>query len=165
MAAILPPTGILENLDADQLRALTAYGVEQTFNPGQTIIVQGEDQSQLYLLLTGKMNVYAVVNGKEVLLAEVNPGESIGEISIFEPGPASATVKGTTGGQLWRLDVEHLQTFLGDYPDAGVVLLLGLSQLLSRRLRHANEVVKANQIIPGFLSVRAKLRAGVPTSR
>ena len=55
--------------------------------------------------------------------------------------------------------MEHLQQFLSDWPHAGCAAVLGINTILSRRLKRANGVIRSNQILPTFLSVRSKKRA------
>ena len=64
----------------------------------------------------------------------------------------------TLPGQLWHIDVEHLQNFLSDWPHAGCAAVLGINTILSRRLKRANAVIRSNQILPTFLSVRSRKR-------
>lgn len=156
----LPPEGILSNLDEESLVVLSSYGIEHPFNPGDIIIRQGDEQQCLFVVVDGSLQVFTLVNDAEVVLAEIGPGESLGELSIFEPGPASATVRALSPGILWYMDVDRLQAYLEEQPQAACALIMGINQLISRRLRHANETIKSNQIVPGFLSVRARKKIG-----
>ena len=87
-------------------------------------------------------------------------GDCLGEVAIFEPGRASATATCREEGQLWCMDAEHLQQFLLESPHGGCALILGINTLLSRRLKRANATIKTNAIVPRFLSVRSRTRAG-----
>ena len=155
---LLPRMGILSYLEDEALATMSAYGTEFPFNPGDIIIRQGDAQGQLYFVVSGQVQALADVKGKEVVLADIGAGECFGEVSIFEPGPASATVKGLTQGTLWFTDSDNLQAYLGSYPHEACAVILGICQLLSRRLKQANETIKANQILPPFLSIRSRLK-------
>ncbi|HEX4140968.1 MAG TPA: cyclic nucleotide-binding domain-containing protein, partial [Candidatus Methylacidiphilales bacterium] len=67
--------------------------------------------------------------------ARVGPGETLGEISPFDPGPATATVTASEFSQLWRIADEDLIQFMEDNPGAGNVLLRTLAAILAQRLR------------------------------
>ena len=45
-----------------------------------------------------------VEEAEEVDLAELRAGEMFGEMSVFDPGPASADVKSSAACQLWFID-------------------------------------------------------------
>lgn len=158
----LPRMGPLVYLDEEALTVLSGYGVSHVFPKGTEIIRQDERQLNLYIVLTGRLEVITTVNRREVRLAELSYGDCFGEVAIFEPGTASATVRALEDSQLWYLDVDNLQTFLQEYPHAGCGLILGVNTILSQRLQQANKLIKTSQIVPGFLSVRSR-RVAAPT--
>lgn len=162
---ILPRTGILAFMDDESREQLQGYGSLLSTAAGQTIIQEGEPQTFLYVVISGAFNVTVHPAGREVSLDIVGEGDCFGEVSIFQPGPASATVTSTQDGQLWCLAVDNLQQYLLDWPYAGCAIILGINTILTRRLKRANAVIKANEIVPSFLSVRSKKRVeGAPLS-
>jgi len=163
--SILPRTGILAFMDDESREQLNNYGALLPTSMGQTIIQEGEPQTSLYIVIRGVYNVTMHVAGRDVALDTVEEGDCFGEVSIFQPGPASASVTSAHNGQLWYTGVDNLQQFLLDWPYAGCAIILGINTILSRRLKRANGVIKANEIVPSFLSVRAKKRVdGIPLS-
>jgi len=157
---ILPRSGILTFMDDEMREQLTAYGSVIATTPNQIVIREGTVSKTLYVVVAGTFIITTGQPGQEIRLDTVSVGDCLGEISVFEPGLTSATVTSAEAGQLWCLDTENLQDFLRDWPYAGCALVLGINTLLSRRLRKATSVIKLNQIVPSFLSVRAKKRAG-----
>ena len=159
MSTLLPRTGILIYMDDESREHLATYGSVLPTTPGQVIVQEGEPNTCLYVVLKGAFSVCAKVTGREVHLGDLGEGDCIGEVAIFQPGPASATVSSVDAGQLWYMDVEHLQQFLLDWPHSGCALVLGINTILSRRLKRANAVIRSNEIVPSFLSVRSRKRA------
>jgi CRP-like cAMP-binding protein len=159
MASInLPRTGILAFMD-DESRALFAsYGSQLTTGPGEVIIREGQPNMRLFIVLSGNFHVSTQSTGHEVHLDTVAPGDCLGEVAVFQPGVASATVTSADVGELWYIEVEQLQQFLIESPHAGCAAVLGINTILSRRLKRANSVIRSNQIVPSFLSVRTKKR-------
>lgn len=155
---ILPRTGILAFMDDESREQLNGYGLLLPTSAGQVIIQEGEPQTSLYVVIDGVFKVTVHASGRDVALDTVDPGDCFGEVAIFQPGPASATVTSVQNGQLWYTSVENLQQFLLDWPYAGCAIILGINTILTRRLKRANDVIKANEIVPSFLSVRAKKR-------
>ncbi len=149
------PTGILAHVQPGELETLKFYGVFGEFGKGEAVIAEGANQDRLYLVLSGKLEVSIDSGGQKIVLGEMGPGDCIGEVSVFEPGPASATVSVVETAVLWHIDVAALQTFFEAIPVAGGSLLLGIAQLLSRRLRQANAAIVANRLLPKHLSVRS----------
>jgi CRP-like cAMP-binding protein len=155
---ILPRTGILAFMDDDSRRQFATYGGLISTTPGQVLIRKGEVNLHLYIVLAGSFNITTRAPGKEVHLDTVGVGDCLGEVAIFHPDKASATVTSLQAGQLWSIDVGRLQEFLLDWPNDGCAALLGINIILSRRLKRANDVIRANEIVPGFLSVRSQKR-------
>ncbi len=123
-----------------------------------SIIEEGKPQNCLYIVLMGSYHVTMKASGRDVSLDTVEKGDCFGEVSLFQPDMASATVTSNDKGQVWFMDVDHLQQFLLDWLHASCALILGINTILSRRLKRANSVIKANEIVPSFLSVRSRKR-------
>ncbi|GAB4241775.1 MAG: hypothetical protein OHK005_05090 [Candidatus Methylacidiphilales bacterium] len=160
--ADLTPNGILGFLQPEDLETLKYYGVFGEFAPGEVIVREGLLQDRLYFVVSGKLQVSASRAGEVFVLGEVQTGDCLGEVSIFEPGPASATVTVLETAVLWHLDIQALQEFFAALPSAGGQLLVGVAQLLCKRLRAANQEIARNHQTPTFLCVRAgKLKAPI----
>jgi CRP-like cAMP-binding protein len=156
---ILTRTGILAFMDDEARERFASYGQLVSTTPGQVLIREGDPNTHLYIVLSGNFHISTSALGQEVHLDIVGPGDCLGEVSIFHPDRASATVKSSLAGKLWAIDVESLQKFLLDCPDSGCAALLGIDIILSRRLKRANAVIRFHEIVPGFLSVRSQKRA------
>jgi CRP-like cAMP-binding protein len=161
----LPRTGILAFLDDHAREQFASHGHVVTTEPGEVLVREGEVNTRLYIVLAGTFNIFCEVTGHQVLLDTVGVGDCLGEVAIFNPDKASATVKSLHNGRLWTIDASSLQGFLYAWPDYSSAALLGIDIILSRRLRRANEVIRQNEIVPGFLSVRAKKRAATSSLR
>jgi CRP-like cAMP-binding protein len=158
----LARSGILAFMDDEARQHLSGYGEMITTAPGQVLVQEGEVNTNLYIILYGSFAVTTEASGAPVELDTVGPGDCLGEVAIFNPDKASATVKSVQAGQLWKIDVEALQRFLIDWPDYGCAALLGIDIILSRRLKRANEVIRFHEILPGFLSVRSRKTMPLP---
>jgi CRP-like cAMP-binding protein len=118
---------------------LSSYGEFFPGHPGNIIIEEGAMQTEVFVVISGKLEVRARQDdGTELLLAHVGPGETLGEISLFNPGPAAATVTALEFSQLWRIADADLIHFMEENPGAGNVLLRTLASILAQRLRQMN---------------------------
>jgi hypothetical protein len=135
----LPVFSWIGHLKDDDRELLSSYGEFFPGHPGSAIIAEGEEQTEVFVVISGKLQVHATQeNGEARLLAEVGPGETLGEISLFTPGPATATVIPTEFSQLWRIADADLIAFMTDNPGAGNVLLRTLATILAQRLRQVD---------------------------
>jgi CRP/FNR family transcriptional regulator, cyclic AMP receptor protein len=135
----LPSFSWIGHLKDDDRELLSSYGEFFPGHPGNVIIEEGAMQTEVFVVISGMLEVRAKQeDGTEVLLAQVGPGETLGEISLFNPGPAAATVTASEFSQLWRIADSDLIHFMEENPGAGNVLLRTLASILAQRLRQMN---------------------------
>jgi len=135
----LPTFSWIGHLKDDDRELLSSYGEFFPGHPGNVIIEEGAIQTEVLVVISGKLEVQAKQNdGSKILLAQIGPGETLGEISLFNPGPAAATVTAVEFSQLWRIADADLIHFMEENPGAGNVLLRTLASILAQRLRQMN---------------------------
>ncbi len=135
----LPTFSWIGHLKPDDRDLLSSYGEFFPGHPGQVIIAEGAVQTEVLVVISGRLEVRAKQeDGSELSLAHVGPGETLGEISLFVPGPAAATVTAVEFSQLWRIADDDLMEFMQENPGAGNVLLRTLASILAQRLRQMN---------------------------
>jgi CRP/FNR family transcriptional regulator, cyclic AMP receptor protein len=72
--------------------ALRGEGHSRTFSRGQTLFVEGDRPERVFLLQRGRVLITCTGRGgKEVVLELQGPGDVLGELSVFDGGPRSAT--------------------------------------------------------------------------
>src|SRR5262245_951055 len=72
------------------LQALTAGAEQLTLRAGDVLVRQGDPSDALYFVVSGRFTVH--VGGRTEPIAEIGPGQSIGEIGFFAGLPRTATV-------------------------------------------------------------------------
>jgi CRP/FNR family cyclic AMP-dependent transcriptional regulator len=130
-----PLFAALDPAHQDELRSQM---VEVRLARGQALFSEGDPGDRLYVVLDGKMKLgRSAVDGRENLLAVMGPGEMFGELSLFDPGPRTATATAITDTTLRGLGNAALQPWLTDHPEVAAQLLAALA----RRLRRTNEAM------------------------
>jgi len=127
---------------------MAAYGRYDKVAPGTVIIKEGEGQDRFYVVVAGKLAISALASGQEVPLSVAEVGECIGEVSLLEPGAASATVKVVEPATLWSMNLDDLRNYLGEHAGGGGALLMGMASCLSQRLRQANQLIAKHRVVP-----------------
>ncbi len=125
-------------LDAEAATALRASMVESRVPRGDVIFAEGEPGDRMYVILDGKVKLgQKSVDGRESLLAVLGPGEVFGELSLFDPGPRTATATAVTDVVVIGLGHDNLRPWLAGRPEVAESLL----QALAQRLRRTNETL------------------------
>jgi CRP-like cAMP-binding protein len=133
----LPATGWVSQLKEEDRNLLASYGEFIGVHPDHDMIRQGEQQILVYFVISGKLEVRKQGIQDDVIMGVIAQNESIGELSLFDPSPASASVRALEFSQVWKIDRDSLFSFIQDSPVAGNTILFGLCEILSRRVRDA----------------------------
>lgn len=127
---------LFEGLDEEQQRSLRSKMGQTTLRRGEVLFEEGEPGNHLYIITEGKIKLgHASSDGRENLLAVLGPGEIIGELTLFDPGPRSTTATAVSPVTLLHLDHADLNAILDVNPTMGKHML----RALARRLRRTNE--------------------------
>ncbi len=84
---------VLNQLDHQQMLRATHHAVARRFNPGETIIHEGEPNDALYLIAQGDVEIALGENGRSQTVAKLGPGQYFGEIDVLHKGGAIASVR------------------------------------------------------------------------
>ncbi|UJP40163.1 Crp/Fnr family transcriptional regulator [Cellulomonas palmilytica] len=129
---------LFAGLDEESALALVASMTPLEMVRGDVLFHEGEPGDRLYIVRDGKIKLgRRSTDGRENLLAVLGPGEMFGELSMFDPGPRTATATVVADAVLLELDHDELVRWLADKPDVARHLL----QALARRLRRTNEAL------------------------
>jgi CRP-like cAMP-binding protein len=112
---------------------------EQTFDPGEVIVQQGQPGESVFFVGTGSVKVSLVAEGQTLELATLRRGDFFGEMALFEPGARAATVTAVQECVLLEVPSEGLRELMVPHP----ALELALLHTLTERLRKTNERVLA----------------------
>jgi CRP/FNR family cyclic AMP-dependent transcriptional regulator len=135
---VLASAPLFAALDADAAAALGAMFTSRKLDRGHVVFREGDTGDRLFVVIDGKVKISrAAADGRENLLAVLGTSEMFGELSLFDPGPRTATVTTVTEATLASLDHDDLRPLLTERPGVAVQLL----QALAQRLRRTNEAM------------------------
>ena len=138
MDDVLMQAPLFAALDAEAAAALRASMVETVAPRGTVVFSEGEIGDHMYAIVDGKIKLgHASNDGRESLLAVLGPGEIFGELSLFDPGPRTATATALTDARFLALGNTSLHPWLAGRPEVAEALLAALA----RRLRRTNDAL------------------------
>jgi CRP/FNR family cyclic AMP-dependent transcriptional regulator len=135
--------GFLSDSDVEWLASVSE---RQSYAVGTPMLRQGKTAEKLLILIDGTASV--VANGKQV--ATVSSGDVIGEVSLFDSRPPSATVTPLEPTLALVISFETLRARLRVDPEFASRLYYSLGTLLSQRLRETlgSTIEDADEIDP-----------------
>ena len=139
---------VFADLDDETYAAVRGAMVSTNVRRGEILFREGEPGERLWVIVTGKVKLgHTAPDGRESLLAVLGPGEIVGELSVYDPGPRTATA--TVLAPSAFLELERIGIVERDIPLHVFLSLLeahpGLSRQLLRslaqRLRKTNSAL------------------------
>lgn len=114
--------------------------VKRRFKRGEAIVEQGKKTNALFILLNGRARVVtADGRGREVILATLQPGDHIGEMSLIDNEPHSATVRAEVQTDVLMLGRQEFARCLPENSTMAYAIMRGLVQ----RLRQADRKIES----------------------
>ncbi len=127
---------LFEKFDYDEMEIVGKVVSTYKFHAEEVLFEEGSHGGSMYFVIDGALEVIKKnEEGNQVVIANLMPGQSVGEMAIIEGVLRSATVKAKTDGSLITLMREDFDKLLDEQPRIGVKILKGISCLLSRNLR------------------------------
>jgi CRP/FNR family cyclic AMP-dependent transcriptional regulator len=139
-AAVLADIPFFHFLDDGERVSLAAQLEEVQMPEGQVLFSYGEPGDCLYVIRSGKAEVFFKDDtGTRIVLEVAGSGDVVGELSLLDGGPRTASVVVTEALDALRLDRADLDHFLRSHPAAAIDLLSAMGRRLrvsAERLRH-----------------------------
>ncbi|MEJ6000489.1 Crp/Fnr family transcriptional regulator [Paucibacter sediminis] len=127
-------------LTTDQAQSIADSVVKRRFKRGEMIVEQGTKSNALFILLNGRARVLtADTRGREVILAVLQPGDYVGEMSLIDGEPHSATVRAEVQTDMLVLGRMEFSRCLPDSSSLSYAILRGLVA----RLRNADRQIES----------------------
>ncbi|MFL6153489.1 MAG: Crp/Fnr family transcriptional regulator [Ornithinibacter sp.] len=138
MDEVLAQSGLFQGLPEDAVDPVASRLETVTLPRGRVVFNEGEPGDSLYIVISGKIKLSRrSPDGRENVLAVMGPSDQFGELSVFDPGPRTATATAVTDVKLARMPQAVLRPWIEAHPEVGERLL----HVLARRLRRTNDSV------------------------
>lgn len=136
MEQSLARSPLLARIDRHDLPALLALAEERSFRAGQVLFQGGDAGDGLYAIVSGEVRVAIEgADGADVTIAMLARGDVLGELSVLDRAPRSATAVAATAVSALHVTNGRFQDWLATHPRAAGPMLAELA----KRLRHTDE--------------------------
>ncbi len=137
---VLAKLPLFEGLSREELARLNEDLHRKVFPPGTNVITVAQPGEVVYLLLDGTVKIYVdQIDGTEVILAFLGPGDTFGEMGLVGTAGRSASVLTLEKCNCLSMDRAAFHRCLKSMSS----LSYNLVKLLSRRVRLGNEQIQA----------------------
>jgi CRP-like cAMP-binding protein len=152
---LLRQVSIFQQLSQETLADLAKRVWHKQAEAGSLIVSHEEPGDALFVIAKGKVKVVLYgETGREIILSILKDGDFFGEMSLLDRQPRSANVVAIEDTELLCLDRDAFQTHLTANPSTA----LGILAEMSRRLRHADEVIGNLALLDVYARVAHAIR-------
>jgi signal transduction histidine kinase len=123
LAEIIGSVPLFAGLDATQVAQLCRQSRRVTIKTGDLVIEEGAPGQALFIILSGELEVSKHDDGHDLVLATRKAGEFLGEMSLIERSPRTASARATQDGELLEIDASAFQALIETNPNIGTTIL------------------------------------------
>src|SRR4051812_44965813 len=135
---ILRNVRIFRDLEEPYLASLWKLIKVRELAPKEQIIQEGNPVTELCIVTDGVVHVRRLAGKREILLNRLGAGDFFGEINLFDPGTATATVIAMKPSQVAVIAHKALLDWFETHPAAGYRVVSAFMREMSRRFRMTN---------------------------
>jgi CRP-like cAMP-binding protein len=134
---------LLADVPPEDQKDLLELARERQFQAYEEVVREGEPHEGLFIIQEGSVEVFRMGEepggseglGVEESLTRFNAGNFFGDLVVFDPGPASASVRTTRPSKILLLPREKFLDFLDSRPKAAIRIYRNILSEMAMRLR------------------------------
>ncbi len=138
---------LLAVLNERELALLARVVSRKTYARGSLILAAGDPTDSLYILISGRIKVFmSDLEGKEVILAILEPNEFFGEMGLIDNSPRSANVVALEACELVCISKADFKRCVAENLEMAMTVMRGLV----KRLREADNQIGSLALMDVF---------------
>ncbi len=149
----LQATPIFAEVPPELLGRLAAQAEPLSLHAGDFLIEEGDQADDLFVVVSGELEVTKRSGTSEIPLAHVGPGAIQGELAALERGKRMASVRAVTDAEVLRIPYAAVRDLLSGGPDAA----LGIIRTVIGRLRGMEATLRQREKLAGLGTLAAGL--------
>jgi len=142
---------MLKGISENQAKALFNVCKRSVYEKGDLIMEEDEETYSMFFFIEGEVVVSNVITmkvsnqlgysevEKSLVRLKAEQVGFLGEMSVFEDQPRSATVKVFETCVLYEIEKKDFENFTFKYPDIAVTILFNITKILCARIRRGNK--------------------------
>lgn len=134
---------LFRSLDDEELGELLRAITPREVAAGQCIFSEGDASDAAYAIEQGQVEIVTAGEAGEVHVADLGPGDVLGELALLDGEPRSATARAKTRVTLFRIDQREFDFLRRNLRPAAYKVIRTISLTLCERLRETNTRLKS----------------------
>ena len=141
------------DLPDEDLERLCQMADEVQLEAGQLLFAEGDNGDRAYIIREGEIEIFKATAGRQILLAVRQPGEVIGELSLLQDSPRTATARARSAATLITIRQDQLGRLLRISPSASRAMfdtVLGRWRATETMLRQSEKMAQLGTLSAGI---------------
>jgi CRP/FNR family transcriptional regulator, cyclic AMP receptor protein len=127
---------IFKDLDKHELEIVYNHVFEQSIKKESILFMEGMPGELLYIIMSGRVEIIKKTEyNEELVLATLGANEIVGEMSLIDSEPRTATGRTSEDSVLMVITRQKFNEILKSDPRIAAKILMALLKIMSRRLR------------------------------
>lgn len=152
---------LFRGFDRSFVQLLDLFFIEKNYDPDTVLVEENKLQSTFFMIFAGEVKVYHdSSSGTELSLGNLCAGQFFGEMNLFDPGLATASVKTLIPVRTLEISNEKFRYFIQEKPELAADFALQLTETIVKRFRSTNDKLLEQLTDPENLVKADKLNRG-----
>jgi CRP-like cAMP-binding protein len=126
---------IFQKLTRKEILEVDELLYERVYEKDEVVFEEGDPGHGVFIVVSGRLRADPGNESLKTAILDIGPGESVGELALFDEGPRSATVVAVERTVTVALFQAEFSTLLTKNKSIGVKVLMEIARILSRRAR------------------------------
>jgi CRP-like cAMP-binding protein len=135
---LLRSVSIFRALDDTELAGVAALLTMREIPARTRILEEGTAVRAFYIVCDGVVHVRRLAQKREMLLSRLGVGAFFGEINLFDPGVATASIDAMKTTRVAFVDYDSFRAFMETHPSTGYKIVTAMMRETARRLRQTS---------------------------
>jgi len=153
---------LFRGFDNSFVQLLDLFFLECYYEPGAQLVNQGELQNTFFLIVAGEVEVYHTVENAKVSLGILEGGQFFGEMNLFDPGLATASVVSLTPLRTLEISNDKFSYFIQQKPELAADFTFQLASTIVKRFRNTNQTLSEELTKPENILKAQQIDRGMP---
>lgn len=116
-----------------------------SFQEGDHIITQGDESTDICILLSGKADITVTKDGVDKLITSIGEGDLFGELVLINETKRTANIIATKNCDILIMSYDSFYSLFNKKPAVFALMVLNLARLVTKRLKFANQMIEKLQ--------------------
>lgn len=134
-------TALFRDFNHNELKALYEISKEKTLEKGEYLMEEGDPGNEFFFVMEGDLEVvkHDLSNKQDFVIGTIHPGDTVGEMALFDSAPRSASIRATTHAKLRGIAFADLRKLANENKEISSIYS-HLSKNLSQRVRTTSDI-------------------------